>query len=334
MTSYERVMARLSGKPVDKIPNLNIAMALVAKCAGVTYREYAQDYRKLVEGNLICVEEFGIDAVSAISDPVREASAFGSAIVFPENGVPHCVPHLLEDKIDLSRVKIVNPLESPRTLDRIKAVELLKQSVGRDYPVIGWVEGVLAELGDLRNVSNLMFDLVEEEAWLPELMDIVLQQQKRFALEQIKAGADIVGVGNAVASLIGPALYEEVALKYDKELANFIKQNGAKVKLHICGNIEPLLSLIKQVEPDILDIDWMVDFKKAVDTFRGVQTSVCGNLDPVAVLLQGSVEEVERKTRECVAVADETTIIAAGCEVPAETPQENLLAMNRVLYFS
>ena len=56
MNSKERLEARLQGKPVDKIPNLNIAMALVAKCAGVSYREYAQDYRKLVEGNLICAE--------------------------------------------------------------------------------------------------------------------------------------------------------------------------------------------------------------------------------------------------------------------------------------
>ena len=38
MNSKERLEARLQGKPVDKIPNLNIAMALVAKCAGVSYR--------------------------------------------------------------------------------------------------------------------------------------------------------------------------------------------------------------------------------------------------------------------------------------------------------
>ena len=68
-------MARMAGQPVDKVPNLNIAMALVAKCAGVSYREYAQNYKKLVEGNLYCVEHFGFDAVSAISDPMRETAS-------------------------------------------------------------------------------------------------------------------------------------------------------------------------------------------------------------------------------------------------------------------
>jgi uroporphyrinogen decarboxylase len=55
----ERVNARLAGKPVDKIPNLNIFMSIVAREAEVSYREYIQDYRKLVEGNLICAEKYG-----------------------------------------------------------------------------------------------------------------------------------------------------------------------------------------------------------------------------------------------------------------------------------
>ena len=212
MNSKDRLYARLQGKPVDKIPNMNIAMGLVAKAAGATYREYVQDYRLLVEGNLICAERFGFDSVSVISDPMREASAFGASLVFPENGVPYSDPPLLADCWDLSRVKTADPLESRRTLDRIKGVGLLREKVQSEYPVIGWVEGVLAETADLRGVSALMYDLVEDETPLCELMDIVFSQQCRFAIEQIKVGADIIGVGNAVASLIGPGLYEKYAL--------------------------------------------------------------------------------------------------------------------------
>ena len=49
MTSYERLMNRLEGKPVDKLPNLNIVMALAARHIGATYREFCLDYRVLVE---------------------------------------------------------------------------------------------------------------------------------------------------------------------------------------------------------------------------------------------------------------------------------------------
>lgn len=60
MTPYERVWARMAGQPVDKVPNLNIAMALVAKCAGVSYREYAQNYKKAGGGEPVLCGAFRI----------------------------------------------------------------------------------------------------------------------------------------------------------------------------------------------------------------------------------------------------------------------------------
>ena len=332
MNSFERVYARLQGKPVDKIPNLNIFMSFVAKMAGVSYREYVTDYRRLVEGNLRCAERFGIDAVSAISDPMREASAFGAALVFPENGVPYSEPDLLCDSLDPAKLEITDPYDSPRTLDRIRAVESLRREVGHEYPVIGWVEGVLAETADLRGVNKLLMDLIDEPPELPELMDSVFRQQCRFAKAQIDAGADIIGIGNAVASLVGPVLYEKYALKYDKAIVEYIHQCGAKVKLHICGNTAPLLDLLTQVGADILDIDWMVDFGAAVETFRGKPTCINGNMDPVAVMLQGDAATVREKVLDCVNKADEKTFISAGCEVPGAAPEENLVLMDSLLY--
>ena len=59
MTSLERLNAWLAGKPVDKIPNMNIVMAVAAREARVSYRQFVTDYRKLAEGSLICAEKYG-----------------------------------------------------------------------------------------------------------------------------------------------------------------------------------------------------------------------------------------------------------------------------------
>jgi uroporphyrinogen-III decarboxylase len=182
MKPFERLYGRMDGKPVDKIPNLNIVMGLVAKEAGVSYSEYAQNYKRLVDGNLICAEKYGIDVYCAISDPARESAAL-----------------------------------------------------------------------------------------------------------------------------------------------------GAKVKLHICGDITPILPLLKKVTPDILDIDHMVDFAEAVNVFHGTPTAVNGHVDPVSVMLQGDAETVRRGVSHCIEVGDETTMSAAGCEIPAATPPENLVALNALL---
>ena len=332
MTSKERLDARLAGKPVDKIPNMNIFMSIIAREAGVSYSEYVQDYRKLAEGNIICAEKYGLDSVCAISDPMRETAAFGADIVFPEHGVPYARVPLITDDFDLSKLVRFDPLSSPRTLDRIKACELLRQKVGSNYPVIGWIEGCLAESADLRGVNELMMDLAEEADYLDDLFEIIFTQQKRFAAEQIKAGADFIGIGNAVASLIGPSLYKKYGLPWDKAIVDYIHGLGAKVKFHICGNISSLLSMLTEVGPDILDIDWMVDYGNAIRIFDETTTAISGNINPAGVMLHGSVQEVEEAVRRCIADGNAKSLIAGGCEIPAAVPDQNLLAIDRLLY--
>lgn len=331
MKPKERLTARLAGKPVDKIPNMNIFMAIIAREAGVSYRDYVLDYRNLVKGQLICAEKYGVDSVGVISES-RETAAYGSNVIYPEDASPYADPLLIDDSFDLSKVIRFDPLESPRTLDRIKACELLHEKAGADYPVIGWIEGCLAQAAELRGVSELMVDLAGGEPYLDDLIPLLHEQQKRFAKAQVDAGADIIGVGNAVASLIGPAFYEQYGLPWDRAVTAYIHSLGARVKLHICGNITSILPLLKQVEADILDIDWMVDFGLAIETFRGTQTAVSGNINPVE-LLRGTPDSITKYIRHCIDIAAPNTLIAAGCEVPAATPPENLRIMDGLLYF-
>ena len=331
MNSYERVMKRLNGEPVDKIPNMNIVMGFAADYAGATYAKFATDFNCLVEANLKCCEDFGIDAVSAISDPMREAHSFGAKVIIPENDTPYSPEPLIKDFAQLGSLKPLSPYEDERTLDRIKAVELYARQVKYKYPIIGWVEGVVAEAADLREISRLMMDLLLEPERVEELFHILFEQQLAFARAQVEAGADIIGIGDAAASLIGPALYEEFALPFEKKMISEIHKLGAKTKLHICGNIGPLLELINEAESDIVDVDWMVDFEKAVNLFHQGKSSACGNVDPVAVMLQGDADKVAGEIDRCIAAADARTIIAAGCEIPKRTPYENMLTMNRRL---
>jgi uroporphyrinogen decarboxylase len=331
MTPLERINARLAGKPVDKIPNMNILMAIVAREARVSYREYVTNYRKLVEGNLICAEKFGLDTVSAISDPMREAAAFGARVVIPEDAVPYAEEPLVTDDFDLSVLRRFDPAESERTLDRLRGCELLRQKVGKDYPVIGWVEGCIAEAADLRGLNEFLMDLAVDEEYLPEFFSIIHEQQKRFALAQLQAGADFIGVGNAAASLIGPELYKKYGLPWDKAIVDYVHENGGRVKLHICGNISSILELLVETAPDILDIDWMVDFHRAAEMCAGTKIAVSGNMDPVEVMMRGNPAVVEKAVLRCIEEGTDTTLIAAGCEIPAAAPAENLLLMNRLL---
>jgi len=331
LTPKERVFRRLKGESVDKIPNLNIIMAFTANYISVPYSKYVTDFRYLVEGNIKSCDRFGIDMVSAISDPFRESSGFGADIIFPEDDVPKCTNYLIKDYTQLKNLKPVDPSRNERMQDRVNAVAMYKKEVGDRYPILGWVEGPFAEANDLRGMSQIMTDIFDEPESLRELLEICLEQAVMFAAAQVRAGADFIGVGDAAASLVGPRLYEDFVLPYEKRLIDRIHNEGAKVKLHICGNITSILDLLPQSGADMIDVDWMVDFRKANESFAG-KCCACGNFDPVEVLLRGSVDDVKNAVKKCLGEGNTDCIIAAGCEVPKHTPHENLDAVNEMLY--
>jgi MtaA/CmuA family methyltransferase len=325
MTPYERTLRRLAGEPVDRVPNQDILMAFAARFVGATYDQLAQDYRVLVEGNLRACEHFHLDLVSVISDPVREASAFGAEVAFPYDRVPLCVAPLLPNTTDWGKLRPWDPWDKPRTRDRLLGVQLYREQVGGRYPICGWIEGAAALAAQLRGVSQFLADVLLEPDAAHDLLDICVQAELRFALAQVEAGVDIMGIGDAVASLLSPGTYRAFALPYEQQLIRAIHDAGAKVKLHICGNTSRHLADIVESGADIIDVDYPVDFAQAVRVFHG-RACANGNFDPVSVLLRGTPEEVKQAVRACLSVADAHTFSSAGCEVPVDTPHANLMA--------
>ncbi len=77
-----------NGALPDKVLFRPILMYFAANFIGKTYGEFASDYNVLVEANLRCMDEFGLDMLGLISDPYRETSAFGAKIKYVPDGVP------------------------------------------------------------------------------------------------------------------------------------------------------------------------------------------------------------------------------------------------------
>lgn len=330
MTPYERVYNRLAGNTVDRAPNLNILMMFASKHINVSYDKYCSDYRYLVKANLICNEKFGIDMLNTMSDPLRETYDFGAKVEFPYDSLPSCKEHFIKEVSDISKLKKFNPVNSTRMLDRINAIELYKKEAGNHYSILGWVEGALAEACDLRGINELMVDIYDEPDFVKELMEICCEQAIICAKEQIKAGADFIGIGDAVSSLLSPITYKELVLPFEQKMIYEIHKMGGKVKLHICGNISKILDDIWKSDADIIDVDWMVDFKTAIEKFKG-HCSANGNFDPVSILYNGSVDMVKKAVYDCLGAADKDTFISAGCEVPKSTTDENLKAVDEAL---
>jgi len=304
-----------------------ILMHFAARHAGFSYRQFASDYRALVESNMKCLEDFGMDAVGLISDPYRETAAFGAAITFPEEGVPRCTGSVVESLEDIKQLKDPDVYRAERTRDRIRAGEELSRLTGGSVPVIGWIEGPLAESCDLAGVNRVLLNLMMEPDFVKRLIDKTMVTARAFAKAQVEAGCSIIGVGDAICSQISAENYREFVMEKHRELFGFIHSLGARVKLHICGDITHLLESLREVEPDILDLDWMVDMEHAWHLL-GPGISRCGNLDPVSVIQDTDPGTIREKTSAlCARESDRAFILSGGCEITVNTPPAHLLAM-------
>lgn len=328
MNSRERVLAMLEGRPVDHLPCMPITMMFAADEIGVKYRDYATDHRVLVEAQMRTAEEFGFDYVSVISDPAREAADCGAVVGYFDDQPPAIDESRarLADKTALAGLKIPDPLGGGRMHDRVQAVALFKERVGQKKLIEGWVEGPCAEGADLRGINTLMLDFYDDPVFVRDLFEFIVEMELRFARAQVEEGCDLIGVGDAAASLVGPGIYAEFIWPYEKKLVDGLHAMGTRVRLHICGNTRHLLMGMGRLGCEIVDLDFLVLLSEARERMGPAQV-LLGNIDPVRVLRDGSPESVTAAIAECHDQAGPRYIVGAGCEIPRDTPHENVRAL-------
>jgi len=328
MNGRERVLAVLTGQKADHLAFMPITMMFAADILGVKYGTYARDYRTMVDAQVKTAGIFGFDHVSTIGPPAPEAADLGAKIQWYEDQPPSMVESesLLAEKSVLVRLQALGPITGERVENRIRGVELLRRHVGSELFVEGWVSGPCAEAADLRGINRLMLDFSDDPAFVSDLFDFSVDLATHFAAVQIEAGADIIGVGDAAASLVGPRIYNEFVWPWEKKLVDAIHARGGKVRLHICGNTRRILSGLGKLGCEVVDIDSPVALEQARVQMGPLQ-KITGNLDPVRDIRNGSPETITKALETLHQEAGARWVVAAGCEIVRDTPHENLRAM-------
>lgn len=306
-----------------------ITMMFAADQIGAKYGAYARDHRVMAEAQLRTAEKFGFDYVSVISDPAREAHDCGATVQFYEDQPPAIIEDQarLLDKTQLAGLKVPDPLGGGRMNDRVQGVALLKQRTANERLVEGWIEGPCAEAADLRGINNLMLDFFDDPPFVRDLFEFILALELRFAAAQVEAGAELIGIGDAAASLVGPQIYEEFVWPYEKRMVEGVQALGAKVRLHICGNTRAILGGMGRLGCEIVDLDYPSALAEG-RAQMGPSQILLGNIHPVQVLRNGTAEGVTAALAECHRQAGARYIVGAGCEVPRDTPEANVRAMS------
>ena len=313
---------------MDRLPLMPVVMMFCADQIGVPYGQYVQDYRVLAEAQIQTADKLDFDIVSNMSDPAREAADCGAHIEYFANQPAAIVESdaLLADKSRLPGLRMPDPLGGGRMRDAVESLRLMKRRVGNEKAIMGWVEGPCAEGADLRGINTLMLDFFDDPAFVRDLFAFTLELALRYGQAQVEAGADIIGIGDAAASLIGPKFYEAFVWDYEKKLVDGLHALGVYVRLHICGNTTSIVEGMGRLGCDIVDLDYFTPVAAAREAM-GPEAAILGNLDPVRAVRNSTPAAIAAALHACHQQAGNRFVVGAGCEVPRDTPLENVQAL-------
>lgn len=331
MNGKERILTALRMQEPDRVPVFPIAHYFSAKVAGISIKNFAQNGDKMASAVLSGYERFGWDGIQLGCDIAVEGEALGGTAVFPEDAPPHLTHFVLETPEKLKNLKVPNPLKDGRMPVVVRATEVCVKEVDKEIFIQPFTVCPMTCAGQLRGVDTILMDIIDRPEFVEELLDFCSEVVLEYGKALIDAGAHSILLGAALCSpsFSPPSFYRDKILPRHQRLIVTLKEYGAgPILLHICGNIKSILPYMLQSGADIFDIDWQVDIGEAKQTAAG-KVTLRGNLDPSAVLLQGTSEQVYQKSVEVIKAASSGggLILGSGCDVPPGTPFENMEAM-------
>lgn len=330
MTSVERLRMLLDGRKIAGHFMMPLVKQFCTIHTGAHYGQYSRDYRVLTRSQLEIMERYPIDIFNCLGHPYREAGDCGLHVEFPEDAQPKGHGVLVRRREDLAGIDWPDPHRGPLMSDRIHAITEFKR-LRPDIVAMGACEAPFALANTFLGIERAMLAFCEDPALLLDVMRWIEPRSLGFVTAQIEAGAEMIFMGDSLASQVSRRFYSEYILDSESRVTRAVQALGVPVRLHICGDITGILDLVASTGARFIDVDYPVDLAEACRVVGEVSPGsyVVGNLHPVEVLLRGYPDDVREACRRCErqAAGFDNFILAPGCEVPPATPVENYQAL-------
>lgn len=263
---------------------------------------------------------YGYDMVMVFSDTMVEAEAMGAQVIIPDDDDPF----LLEPP-RVSRLEPAQPETDGRMPVILEATQKLAALLDGEAPVLASLKGPFSLASFLRGIESFLGDLLDNPIRARDFLKLATENQVRYAEALVKAGG-VPFIGDPVASgsMISSSIFRDFAQPYLAQLVTAVHENGARAGLHICGETARLLPDMVSTRADFLSIDEM-DMAKA-RAIVGPGTVLMGNVS-TNLILEGKPEAIADATRKCMAGAGPRLIVSTSCDVPPDTPKENVQAL-------
>ena len=330
MTSRETIIKAYEGGKTGRVPVTLFGAGMWSiKDYGTTFKDLSLDAEKMADmlvsmsGKLLC------DIVYAGSGYNNfHASALGGGIKFREMGAPDLEGHIISTEEDLLKLD-VSRVDTDEVINTVKkALKETKSKIGDEYVVTLTAWGPYTLGARLVGEETMMKATFKKPDFVHKVVDFATGLLIHLYEPIVSDGTlEVISIADPTASgdLISRKQFEKFALPYLKKFTDWAKSKNAHTLVHICGNTTDRLDLFPLSGASCISLDHKTDIAKAKEVLHG---KMCfgGNVDPVKIMLQGSVQDVEDACRQVIQTAgtDGGFVLMPGCDIPPTVPYENI----------
>jgi uroporphyrinogen decarboxylase len=189
----------------------------------------------------------------------------------------------------------------------------------------------------LTGIDNLLMAIAAEPDFAATLFDLVAGLNEKICRNAVRAGADIILLGDDYASNLGPFFspshFDTLIKPQLARVITAIHEEGGLAIKHSDGNIWSLMDSIVEAGADAINPLEPVagmDIGRAKREY-GDRVCLVGNIDCGELLSNGSEEDVEASVRQCIedAAGGGGFILSSSNSIHSSVKPENFVAMIR-----
>lgn len=329
LTPRERFGLLVIDEPQDRVPIFPLVTAHAARAAGIPLRDYYTDGTAMARSQLVAQETYGIDFISFFSEVGLVAEALGSRFDYPEDDLPLLAEPKWKELTQLDD-RVVDPTADGRLRVYLDAITYAYEARGDTVPVLAYVPAPFTTAQQLVDQEAFLVGLLTEPERVKTLLAYATRSVTRFCRAIIGAGGLPILVDPlASGSVISAEHYREFALPSEAEVIRYLHRYDLDVVLHICGDTRATIGMMAETGADLLSID-RIEVTEAI-AGAGTTCRIIGNYDTSAILLSDPATVAQEVVTmvEAGQNCPKGFVAATGCEVPVETPPQNVRAFVR-----
>ncbi len=326
-TLKTRLLAALEGKPVDKVPVCSVTQTGIVELMDVVGAPWPEAHTNPELMAKLAIANHELSGLEAVRIPyclTVLVEAMGCEInMGTKNRQPSVTDHPYPKDLEGAAIP-ADLLQRGRIPAVLEAIKIIREKVGPDVPIIGGMEGPITVASDLVSVKSFMKWSIKKTDLFEQALDLATEAAIMYANAMVEAGADIISVADPVASpdLMSPDSFKKFL---QARLQKFSSSVNSVTILHICGNVNQILSYMADCGFEGLSVEEKIGSPKKAKEVIGNRARFVGNVSSPFTLLPGPVEKIKAEARQ--ALVEGVDVLAPGCGIAPMTPLENIKAM-------